>query len=412
MNKNKKLKNGINVIGLGYTGLPTALMLAASGYKVTGTDCQEQLVSQLSSGKLPFDEKGMAELFDKALSQQILFSREYQATNFYIIAVPTPYVKATKKVDPFYLIQALKETLSVCLKGAIIVFESTIPPGTIDTYIRPLVVEAGLVVGEDIHLAHAPERILPGNMIEELKQNARTIGADNSDIAQRIKVVYQSFCYGEIEVKSIRTAEMTKVVENTYRDINIAFANELAQICSDELDVYDVIRIANKHPRVNILKPGPGVGGHCISVDPWFLVGAFPGQTPLIRTARLVNEKMPDHVLLKIKAIMAENKLVDDSRIGLYGLSYKENVNDVRESPTLQLQSLLKKKGGPMLKTYDPMVNQVITTQQVMDFDEFLAEVDVVVIMVAHQHLKDNLWKLKNKIILDTQYVVEDAYFL
>lgn len=409
---NKKLKNGINVIGLGYTGLPTALMLAASGYKVTGTDCQEQLVSQLSQGRLPFTEQGMAELFEKALSQQISFSREYQATNFYIIAVPTPYVKETKKVDPVFLIQALRETLSVCLKGAVIVFESTIAPGTIDTYIRPIVAEAGLVVGKDIHLAHAPERILPGNMIEELKQNARTIGADSSNIAQRIKEVYQSFCCGEIEVTSIRTAEMTKVVENTYRDINIAFANELAKICSDELDVYEVIRIANKHPRVDILKPGPGVGGHCISVDPWFLVGAFPEQTPLIRTARLVNEKMPEHVRMKIKAIMNENELVDDSRVGLYGLSYKENVDDVRESPTLQLQSLLEKKGGPLFKTYDPLVNQIITTHQMMNFDDFLAEVDVVVIMVAHQHLKDNLWKLKNKIILDTQYMVEGAYYL
>lgn len=187
-------------------------------------------------------------------------------------------------------------------------------------------------------MVHAPERIIPGNMIYELKNNSRTISADNNEIGMIVKNLYQVFCKGEIVLTDIRTAEMTKVIENTYRDINIAFANELTKICrSDDMDVYEIIRIANMHPRVNILHPGPGVGGHCISVDPWFLVGDYPDLTNLILAARKINDSMPQHVLKRIRDIMKKNNIRDISRVGLYGLTYKENVDDIRESPTLQL---------------------------------------------------------------------------
>src|SRR5699024_2050788 len=249
-----------------------------------------------------------------------------------------------------------------------------------------------------------PERILPGNMVYELKHNSRTIGADEKIAGEKVKKVYETFCESEIVITDIRSAEMSKVVENTYRDVNIAFANELAKIArSDDLDVYEIIRIANKHPRVNILNPGPGVGGHCISVDPWFLVGDYPGLTNLILTARHVNDSMTEHVLERVHDIMEEKGLTDLSKVGLYGLSYKANVDDTRESPTLQLLESMRKHLAPELKVYDPHVKTKITENQYFDFDNFLNDVDFVVIMVGHDHIKEHEDLLVDKVVLDTQ---------
>ena len=285
----------INVVGLGYIGLPTALMFAAHDVEVVGTDYNEDLVNTLNAGRTTFEEEGLSKLFQAAVEKGIRFSSAYQRTDLYIVAVPTPYDKASKKVDASYVAKAVENVMEVCPKGAVVVVESTVSPGTIDRYVRPVVEARGFVIGEDIHLVHAPERIIPGNMVYELKHNSRTIGADSPQIGERVKELYRSFCEGEIVVTDIRTAEMTKVVENTFRDINIAFANELAKICrSDNMDVYEIIRIANKHPRVNILSPGPGVGGHCISVDPWFLVGDYPGLANIILSARKINDSMPE----------------------------------------------------------------------------------------------------------------------
>ena len=314
----------INVVGLGYIGLPTALMFAAHGVEVVGTDYNKELVDTLNEGKTTFEEDGLDELFQEAVSKGIRFSHEYQSTDMYIVAVPTPYDKASKKVDASYVVKAVQNVMSVCPKGATVVIESTVSPGTINKYVRPIIESDGFTIGEDINLVHAPERIIPGNMVYELKHNSRTIGADSLEIGEKVKALYSSFCQGEIVVTDIRTAEMTKVVENTFRDINIAFANELAKICrSDNMDVYEIIRIANKHPRVNILTPGPGVGGHCISVDPWFLVGDYPGLANIILAARKINDGMPDFVLERIHNIMKENNMTDVGRVGLYGLTYK-----------------------------------------------------------------------------------------
>ena len=252
-------------------------------------------------------------------------------------------------------------------------------------------------------------------MVYELKHNSRTIGADDPKIGQAVKEVYSSFCQGEIVVTDIRTAEMTKVVENTFRDINIAFANELTKICrSDGMDVYEIIRIANKHPRVNILSPGPGVGGHCISVDPWFLVGDYPGLANLIWQARKTNDSMPEFVLERISAIMQENGLKDVGRVGLYGLTYKENVDDIRESPTLQLLDCMQRHLASGIKVYDPWVKRDVVADQYHDLDAFLQDVDMVVIMVGHSEIKGQLEKLKGKIVLDTRHVCQNdgTYYL
>lgn len=403
----------INVIGLGYIGLPTALMLAANGNEVVGTDYNQKLLHKLQEGQLTFEEVGLQELFDNALSKGIKFENDYSSTDFYIVTVPTPYDKVDKKIDPSYVIAATKKVLEVCKKGTILVIESTISPGTIDRFVRPLVKESGLVLGEDVHLVHAPERILPGQMIKELQYNSRTIGADEPEIAEKVKEVYSTFCEGEIVCTDIRTAEMTKVVENTFRAINIAYANELTKIARhDGLDVHEIIRIANMHPRVNILSPGPGVGGHCIPVDPWFLVGDYPRLTHLISTALEINESMPELVLERLVTIMKENDITDKNKIGIYGMTYKQDVDDIRESPTLQLFEKMESNFAEPFRVFDPMIKEKIMDNQVMDFDEFLNDSQIVVLMVEHTHLKENIDKLQNKVILDTHNLINDAYKL
>lgn len=398
-------KDLVNVVGLGYIGLPTAMMMASHGVPVIGTDYKKELVESLQAGHLTFQEKGLKELFAQAKASGIQFTGEYSdQANIYIVSVPTPYDKKSKRIDPHYVVSAVKQVLDVCRKGAIVVVESTISPGTIDRFVRPLVAEHGLKVGEDVHLVHAPERIIPGNMVYELLHNSRTIGADDPAVGERVKAVYASFCQGDIEVTDIRTAEMTKVVENTYRDINIAYANELLKICrSDGMDVHEIIRIANKHPRVNILSPGPGVGGHCISVDPWFLVGDYPELAHLIRQARLINDSMPDFVLERTEQIMEENGITDFDRVGFYGLTYKENVDDVRESPTLQLMESMKRHLAPSPKCYDPMVKKQITPRQYQDFQAFVQDIDLMVVMICHDHLKECCGDVTGKVILDTR---------
>ena len=392
----------INVIGLGYIGLPTALMLASHGVKVVGTDYNNELISTLNSGRTTFKEKGLDELFEAAIKAGIKFTCEYQVTDTYIVSVPTPYDKFSKKIDECYVVSAVKSIMKVCPKGATVVIESRVSPGTIDKYIRPVIEANGFETGSDINLVHAPERIIPGNMVYELLHNNRTVGADDKAVGKKIKELYSSFCEGEIVVTDIKTAEMTKVVENTFRAVNIAFANELAKICRyDNMDVYEIIKICNMHPRVNILQPGPGVGGHCISVDPWFLVGDYPSLARIINESMRTNDSMPDFVLNRIYEIMHENRLNDIKRVGLYGLTYKENVDDMRESPTLQILESQKRHLAEPLKVYDPFIVTDVVENQYHDFSKFMADIDMVVIMVKHDEIRENINELKNKIVLD-----------
>ncbi len=399
----------LNIVGMGYIGLPTALMFAANDIDVVGTDINKILVEKLNDEILSFEEEGLKDLFKKAKEKsKIKFTTQYCATDKYIVAVPTPYVKETKKVDLTYVKKAIEGILDKCLKGAIIVIESTISPGSIENDIYAVIQKRGFILGKDINIVHAPERIIPGNMIYELENNSRIIGSDEKLVGEKIKKLYESFCKGEIIITSIKVAEMCKVVENTFRDINIAFANEIAQICNQEnINVYDVISIANRHPRVNIMQPGPGVGGHCISIDPWFLVGNYHSTARLIETARSINDSMPQFIFGRIKEIMQHNNITKYNRIGLYGLSYKENVDDVRESPTLQLLEVMKKNGIENLKVYDPLVNREIVKQQYFNFNEFISCVDIVIIMVGHNEIKEKQELLKDKIIYDTRNVIK-----
>lgn len=397
----------ICVVGTGYIGLPTALMLASHGVHVEAVGHRQETVDKLSRGDVTFEEKGLPELFAAAReSGNINFRCDYPAEDFYIITVPTPYLADSKKVDAAAIVDALHHVLGACNDGAIVVIESTVSPGTVDREVRPVVAASG----KTVRLAHAPERIIPGNMLNELIHNSRTIGCDDAATGEEIKNAYLSFCRGDIVITDIKTAEMTKVVENTFRDINIAFANELARICrKGGMDVGEVIRIANKHPRVNILQPGPGVGGHCISIDPWFLVGDFPEDARLIRTAREINSAMPEYVLERIESIMRENGLADFSRVGLYGLTYKENVDDTRESPTLQLLDVIARRGLAAPLVYDPMVSEHKNTRMAADFDEFLSGSDLIVLLVGHSQIRQSLDALKGRLVLDTRGIITDG---
>lgn len=401
------MKELINVIGLGYIGLPTALMLASKGLNVLGTDLNVEKVRQLQKGTLTFEEEGLECLYNKALENGIKFSDVYETAEMYIVAVPTPFNKLSKKVVADYLINAVDNIAKVCKNDSIVVVESTISPGTIERFIRPIAERLFENEGKKMHLAHAPERIIPGNMINELIHNNRTIGADDMQVAQKVKDIYSMFCEGEIELTNIKTAEMSKVVENAYRDINIAYANELVKICKvADVDVYELIRIANKHPRVNILSPGPGVGGHCISVDPWFLVGDYPGLANIILSARKINDSMPEYVLERIGEIMAQNKIDSVKRVGLYGLTYKENVDDIRESPTLQLLDCMKRHLAHGIKVYDPYIKVDIVENQYHDFETFISDIDLIVVMVGHSEIKRRQEDISHLLVLDTRNII------
>ena len=374
----------VNVIGLGYIGLPTALMMATHGVEVVGTDYNEELVATLNAGHTTFKEEGLDELFVDALKSGIKFTTEYQVCDTYIVSVPTPYDKLDKKIDPCYVIAACKTVLEVAPKGAVLVIESTISPNTVDRFVRPLLIEAER---EDVKLVHAPERIIPGNMVYELLHNNRTIGADDPEVGEEVAKIYATFCQGEISVTDIRTAEMTKVVENTFRAINIAFSNELAKICRiGGMDVAEVIRISNKHPRVNILQPGPGVGGHCIAVDPGFIYEQFPAEAKVILAARERNENKPHFVADKVVAKM---KKVTDT-VGVLGLSYKPDVDDLRESPSIELCHVLQEKGVNVIACEPFAKDTEVQGIPNVSFEEILKKADYLVITLGHTLFKDN----------------------
>lgn len=395
----------VNVIGLGYIGLPTALMMASHGVEVVGTDYNKELVATLNAGKTTFKEEGLDELFADAVKAGVAFTTEYQVCDTYIVSVPTPYDELDKKIDPSYVVAACKTVLGVAPDNATLVVESTVSPNTIDRFVRPLLAEADR---EDVALVHAPERIIPGNMVHELLHNNRTIGADDPEVGKKVAELYASFCRGEIAITDIRTAEMSKVVENTFRAVNIAFANELAKVCRiGGMDVYEVIRIANKHPRVSILQPGPGVGGHCIPVDPWFLVGDYPETANFIRLALQTNFSMPEYVLHRAHETMAEHGITNPSKVGIYGLTYKEDVDDVRESPTLQmLEAQAEHLGGSPMRVYDPWVERDEVPNQVHSMDEFLDGLEMVIVMVGHSQVKGRPEIFGNRIIVDPRNVM------
>lgn len=334
----------ICIIGLGYIGLPTAAMFATHGHDVLGVDVNKKVIDALNEGRIIIEEPFLDEIVSGAVKQgRLRASTEPEVSDVFIICVPTP-INPDKTADLSFVESGARKILPYLKKGDIVILESTSPPGTTRDFVGSILREAGFVPGDDILLAYCPERVLPGRILTELKENNRIVGGINERSAIEVKKLYKCFVEGEIYTTEATTAEMCKLMENTYRDVNIALANELAMICEKiGVNAWEVIKFANKHPRVNLHMPGPGVGGHCIAVDPWFIVEKQPETAKIINLARMTNDSMPHYVFNKIRKLT--NGTQGKKKICILGVTYKPNVDDMRESPVIELIGLLKESG-------------------------------------------------------------------
>ncbi len=373
----------ICIVGLGYIGLPTAAMFASKGFTVVGADISEKVVDELNRGKITIEEPGLDEIVKNAVeSGNLKGSLTPCHADAFIISVPTP-IEADKSADVSYVESATKAIVPYVKKGNIVILESTSPPGTVEELMMPILSETGLIPGEDIYLAHSPERVIPGNILFELENNDRVVGGVNEKSSIAVRDLYASIVKGNIYLTDATTAEMCKLMENTFRDVNIALANELAKICESlGINAWEVIELANKHPRVNIHQPGPGVGGHCIAVDPWFVVEKAKGLARLIHLGRNINDSMPHYVLKKAETLLGG---VRGKKILIMGASYKADVDDMRESPSLELAHLLKDKGGNVV-VIDPHVEEF--AQAFDNIEETAKGASLIVLAVNHKKFK------------------------
>jgi UDP-N-acetyl-D-mannosaminuronic acid dehydrogenase len=380
--------NKICVLGLGYIGLPTASTFATSGIKVVGVDINEQIVAGLQNGLLHLYEPGLRTLVQAALkSGNLTIHSQPEPADAFIIAVPTPF-KEQKKADLSFVESAAQSILPHLRKGNLVVLESTSPPRTTVDLLAPIVERNGLKAGQDFLLAYSPERVLPGQILRELIENTRVIGGVNTTSAEAGRNLYATFVRGEIILTDATTAEMVKLMENTSRDVNIALANEFSHLAEKYgVDVWETIQLANRHPRVKILNPGPGVGGHCISVDPWFLVEAAPEITPLIRTAREVNDAQPQHV---VDFCLKKLGTLKGKTIAALGLAYKADVDDLRESPALRVGELLH-EAGAKVHAYEPFKIDFSHPDLKVEKNlrDAIAQSDVLLLLVAHTELRN-----------------------
>lgn len=385
----------ICVLGLGYIGLPTASTFATHGLKVIGVDINAQVLETLRNGGLHIHEPGLRTLVQAALvSGNLTLSEKPQPADAFIIAVPTPFYE-DKRADLRAVTAAAEAIVPVLQRGNLVILESTSPPRTTVDRVAPILERSGLRAGVDFYLAYSPERVLPGQILRELIENARVVGGIDRASAQAARELYTVFVRGEIIETDATTAEMVKLMENTYRDVNIAIANEFSRLAERfGVDVWEAIALANRHPRVNILRPGPGVGGHCISVDPWFLVEAAPDLTPLIRTSRQVNDSQPQFVVRLVGRALQRplREGVPDLHgvtIAALGLAYKPDVDDLRESPAIQVCQLLG-KAGAQVKAFEPFRKdaQVESILLAQSLEEALFESDAAVVLVAHTPFK------------------------
>ena len=377
----------ICVLGLGYIGLPTASTFATHGLRVTGVDINPHVIRLLNAGELHIYEPGLRELVQAAVSVGTLSVQSQPApADAFIIAVPTPF-KDGKKADLDYVIAAAESIVPHLRPGNLVVLESTSPPRTTSDIVCPILERSGLTAGQDFFLAYSPERVLPGQILRELVENARVIGGIDCASAEAGRDLYAVFVRGEIIMTDATTAEMVKVMENTYRDVNIAVANEFARLADRfGVDIWEAIGLANRHPRVKILNPGPGVGGHCISVDPWFLVEAAPDLAQLIRTAREVNDGQPHFVVELVRRALHG---LAYKKIAALGLAYKPDVDDLRESPAIEICRLLSAEGAEVL-AYEPFKvdAQISGVTTVPALAATMDEADVLLLLVGHTSLR------------------------
>lgn len=408
----------VSVIGLGYIGLPTAAVLASVGHEVVGVDVNPEIVDLINRGQIHLVETDLAGLVRGVVSEgRLLASATAQPSDVFVIAVPTPF-KGVNEPDLTYVEQAARSIANVLRPGSLVILESTSPVGTTEKMagwlaeLRPdLAFPHTSRSQPDVNVAYCPERVLPGSIITELVNNERVIGGMTPECSSRARRFYETFVQGECFVTDFRTAEMTKLTENAFRDLNIGFANELSLICDRMgINVWELIRLANKHPRVNILNPGPGVGGHCIAVDPWFIVHSVPDVARLIRTAREVNDGKPLWVVDKIMKAVRDRLLVAErAKIACLGLAFKANVDDLRESPALAIVKILAEQDEAIdLVVVEPFIERLPTALEgkasFAQFEEAIAEADVVVLLVDHRAFKAiDPCLLSGKVVVDTR---------
>jgi UDP-N-acetyl-D-mannosaminuronic acid dehydrogenase len=373
----------ICVLGLGYIGLPTASVLASNGFKVTGIDVDPAIIRTLNSGNIHISEPGLHTVVRAAIgSGNLRAATEPIEAEVFIIAVPTPLTE-DKKADMTYVLKATEVIVPFLRKGALVILESTSPPGTCRDLMLPIIEKSGLRVGTDVHLAHCPERVLPGKILQELVRNDRVIGGFTPACAEMARAIYATFVEGEIFLTDCTTAEMVKLIENTSRDVCIALANETALLCEQlRINFWDVQKLANRHPRVNLHMAGPGVGGHCISVDPWFLVEQYPEQAKLIHLARQRNDAMPAHVVERTYALLQG---IEDPKVAVLGLAFKGNVDDMRESPSLHVVRAFHEK-GLRFGVHDPYVKN--STIELSSLDDCFRGADLVLLLTDHNDYK------------------------
>lgn len=396
----------ICVVGLGYIGLPTAAVFASRKFKVVGVDVNQDVVDSINRGEVHIVEPDLDMVVNAAVMQGYLrATREAEPADAFLIAVPTPFKGERHEPDLAYVETASKLIAPVLKKGDLVILESTSPVGTTEL-VAGWLAEARpdlsfpQQVGEssDIRVAHCPERVLPGQILRELVQNDRVIGGMTTRCAAAAADLYKVFLKGECVLTTARTAEMCKLTENSFRDVNIAFANELSVICGAlDINVWEMIRLANRHPRVNILQPGPGVGGHCIAVDPWFIVSSAPEESRLITMARHVNDDKPRWVIDQVKAAVADclrdnpEKSIRDVTVACYGLAFKADIDDLRESPALNIaHALLDEHGGPVLLV-EPNIRRLpdwLAKEKLVPLEHALREADIHVLLVDHAEFK------------------------
>jgi len=411
----------VSVIGLGYIGLPTAAVIARSGMQVHGVDVTPSVVDTINRGEIHIEEVDLDGLVQGVVARGLLkASLEVAPADVFVIAVPTPFHKDGQHTpDITYVLDAAKNVARVLKVGDTVILESTSPVGTTEQMRdmiaaqRPDLKMPGLTSGTpDVSIAYCPERVLPGRILEELTNNDRSIGGITPRCARKALAFYKRFVRGTCVTTDAKSAEMTKLVENSFRDVNIAFANELSMVCDKlGMDVWEVIRLANRHPRVNVLTPGPGVGGHCIAVDPWFIVAAAPQETPLIRTARGVNDGKIHHTVAHAAALIEANP---GAQIACLGLAFKANIDDFRESPARLVAATLARRYGSRISVVEPYAAQLPrefegTGAVLTDIDSALETCDVLILLVDHDVFKSvPLAERADKQVYDTRGVWPD----
>lgn len=400
----------LTTMGLGYIGLPTSIVFAKYGVEVVGVDVKKEAVALLNGGKIHIEEPGLQEALEEVLATgKFRASLTPEKADVFIIAVPTPNKNDDyRSCDISFVMSALESIIPYLEKGNVVIVESTIAPRTMDDFVKPRLEQEGYTIGEDIYLVHCPERVLPGQIMHEMVYNNRIVGGITEACTEKGAEVYATFVKGEIIKTEAKTAEMAKLMENTYRDVNIALANELAKVANElEINALDVIEMANKHPRVNLHTPGPGVGGHCLAVDPYFIISKAPEQSKLISLARDINNSMPEYVVDTTEKLLAKN---NGKKITIFGLTYKGNVDDIRESPAMDIYEILKTKEQYEVVAYDP---HVLLDFVEKDIEKAVTGSDLILVLADHNEFKqltsDVFEKMNTPQVFDTKNVVKEV---